>query len=135
VIVKIYWAKGGLDEHRIPEYTGEVQTNLDEKSAKDRSISEADFVSEIIERVRASEDGVYLERYKRVRAPKVAWVTPGISPQNGSKGMCIVGPEDMDDVLRVTVDDEQIWPEPEEDDLASELLASLRDAIGQVSLG
>lgn len=128
--VKIYWKRGGIDAHRIPDYTGPAATDLDEKTARDTTVSEADYVSEIIERVRVSEEGVFLDRFKRVRMPSSPWVKSGTFPANGTKGMCIVGAEDMADVLRVTCDDEQIWPEPEEDDLASELLASIREAIG-----
>ena len=131
MIVKIYWANGTtIDSHMIPDWTGETLTHLDEKTARDRSVCEADSVAEIVERVRASEEGVFLERYKRVRVPGDAWMEKGSLSTNGTQGMCIVFPEDMPRVERVTVDDEQIWPVPEENDLASEVLESLRQAIG-----
>lgn len=129
--VKIYYPNG-LDSHMIPPYVGSVSTQTDEKAVTDTTLSESDNVAEIVERVRVTENGVFLERYKRVIAPDDAYAKRGVFYTNGSKSMCIVDKKRMPSVLRVCVDGEQIWPEIEEEDI-SEDLVKLQEVVGQLA--
>lgn len=135
--VKIYWkSEDGvvrIDSHQIPQYVGDVATQTDEKALRDTTENENDKIADIVERVVVGNRGVYLERYKRIIAPDDQFVKRGTFITNGSKGNCLVASKDMKNVTRVTVDDEQVWPEVEVGDPADELehiVGALREIVG-----
>lgn len=108
-----------IDSHQIPQYVGDVATQTDEKALRDTTENENDKIADIVERVVVGRHGVYLERYKRILSPDDQFVKKGTFITNGTKGMCLVA--DMSSVTRVTVDDEQVWPEVEAGDPGEEL--------------
>jgi len=117
--IKVYFNDGLIESHTIPEYAGKVFCDTDEKRHRDVTTSNADDIADIFERVRANDEGVLFERAINIRSSHDAWVQEGIRYANGTKGMYVVPKQRMQDVRRVCVDGEQVWPEPEDEDIAA----------------
>ena len=112
--VKIYKrAEDGLDiaSHAIPPYVGRSVTRDDvdmgdgvRVECGTETTADVDELSDVSDRFRFSPvKGGFLER--TVTGPT------GTHYVNYSKGRCIIKPEEVPDIIRITLDGEQVWPD------------------------
>ena len=123
--VKVVWKSGDIVAHAIPQYAGKSSSIVVEQIAGEESYSDIDEIADIVESF-VYRDGVgYLlsreivRRSGKIKTRKTA---------NGTEDYCIVSEAELDDVARIDVDGEQVYP-PYIDD---PLLRDIDELVGSL---
>lgn len=138
MVIKVFFDAGEgsvkIESHSMPDFAGIVTNRQDKANARDVTVSEADAVEDIVERLTIDErDGIRLSRrivHERIDEEKLApdhW-------QDVARTICVVPRERMAEVLRVACDGEVVWPDEEAEDSSSEaeVASSLEKAAGRL---
>lgn len=134
MVIKIFRAGCDVEAHEVPPFVG-LSTTTEGVHAGEAVIdsgsetaSEADRVSDVVERFRYTpEGGGVLERRITRQQPGGGHET---GCANGTQGMVIVPPGDAA-VRRIDVDGEQVWPEDAASDRVAELEAMLERMLAE----
>ena len=128
--VKIYREGCDVETHEIPQLAGKTVTRdgIDVEGTRVKcgteTESEVDDVADVIERFTFSpERGGFLERFvRRWECVNGVWrhVDRGA---NGTRGMVVVAPDEVESITHIEVDDVQVWPEGEDGGRIAELEA------------
>ncbi len=129
--VKVYKRGCDVECHSIPPFVGKTTTTEGRSSfgievdSGSESVSDADSVADVADRFRCTPElGAVLERH----ITRGSYVAGGRKFEtyigNGAIGMVIVPPDELPRVVRITVDGERVWPEPEGEAGAADAIAA-----------
>ena len=121
-----------VESHKLPEYTGRTITRAaSDDTGADVTSSDADMVSDVIDTVQVNEQGVYLSR--RVVVGRQAGVQASVEgrPTGLSHSVRICRPERMQDLGRVMVDNEVVWPAEEVEAASEDPMAAALGKVGE----
>lgn len=111
--VGVYYKDEGIEKFRFPELAGKTVSTLNELMNREQSICDLDDVLVIREKFYQATDGSFFMSQTAVKPNDRSseFESRFDVPNHISRSFCVVPCERVDDVNRILVDGEQVYPE------------------------